>query len=211
LSKKKPKENSSKYSASFTAGGLLYDETIALLPLLNDNDLDLLDDQLGDNSVLQINSLSARKRVLFEIKKRYHLVGGDVFKSLNSANPTEQKIILLYICAKSYSIIFDFLIDVIIEKWLTRDLAISTAMVDQFLEKQSEKHPEIEEWTESTKYKISSVAVKMLKDSGLLINGQLTAVEASDEFWRQFVLYGDNWFLQTCLLNKKQREQVINV
>jgi len=211
LAKRKEAEKSSKYSASFTAGGLLYDETIALLPFLNENNYELLDDQLGDNSVLQINSLSARKRVLHEIKKRYRLVGSNVFDSLNSADQVEQKIILLYICAKSYSLVFDFLIDVVIEKWLSRDLEITTQMVRIFLEKQSEKHPEIEEWTELTMKKITGTVVKMIKDSGFIQNGKLTPIDASDEFWHQFVLYGDTWFLNTSLLNEKQREQVINV
>ena len=114
-------------------------------------------------------------------------------------------------CLKTYSILFDFLFDVVLEKWLSRDLEIDKSTVLNFLDKQSSFHPEIDEWTDSTIQKAASVMIKMMKEVGILKNGQLIPLEAPNNFWIKFVELGDPWFLQICLLNKERRDEVTNV
>ena len=196
------------YLISFTAGGLLYEETISLLPYLNDDRIELITEQVSNNSLLQTNSQAARQRILQEIRKRYHAVGGDNFTLFESFTQNERKIFLFFTCIKTYKIIFDFIFDVVVEKWLSRDIKIGTDDVFYFLDKKASTHPEINQWTPTTKQKVSTVMIRVLKEVGILRDAKIMALDASDAYWHNFVKIGEPWFLQACLLNKERRDQI---
>ena len=56
------------YLLSFTAGGLLLEETDSLSSYLNDENIDLIKNEIADNKFLKTNSESARKRIIHERK-----------------------------------------------------------------------------------------------------------------------------------------------
>ena len=198
------------YLISFTAGGLLFEEFISLYPYLNDETIDSITSEIKTNVLLQTNSQAARQRIIQEVKKRYHSVNKKAYSDFDAFNQNEQKIFLFYTCLKTYPIIFDFIFDIIIEKWLSRDIDIDKSTVLHFLDKQSSIHPEIEDWKKTTIHKVSSVIIRMMKEVGLLIKGELHPLDAGNAFWYKFVEYGDAWFLQACLLNKEKRSEIIN-
>tara|TARA_B100001971_G_C18263782_1_gene589657 strand:+ start:198 stop:827 length:630 start_codon:yes stop_codon:yes gene_type:complete len=198
------------YLISFTAGGLLLDETISLLPYLNDEKINTISEQIKTNTLLQTNSQAARQRIIQEVKKRYIAIGGDSFSFIKDISQNEQKIFLFYTCLKTYSILFDFLFDVVIDKWLSRDIDIDKSAVLYFLDKQSSSHPEIDDWTDTTIQKVSSVMIRMMNEVNLLKTGRLYPLEAPNVFWNYFVEKGDSWFLQACLLHKERRNQIIH-
>ena len=198
-----------KYSASVTGGALLYQETIALLPYLNSNSINDISDQVKNNTLLHTNSESARKRIISEIRKRYNSVNSNVFSKLAYSTIIEQKVLLYFVCLKSYPLLFDFAFDIIVKKWLSRELTISSSDVLRFLDHNSATHPEIEEWSTKTHKKISSVTIKILKDTGFIIDHKLTSINLSSSFWKFFHSIGETWFLKAALLNQEQREQII--
>jgi len=198
-----------KYSASITGGALLYQETIALLPYLNDKSIDNITDQASNNTLLKTNSESARKRIISEIRKRYNSVNSNVFTKLADSTIIEQKVLLYFVCLKAYPLLFDFAFDVAVKKWLSRELTISSVDVLRFLDHNSAAHPEIEEWSPKTHKKISSVAIKILKDTGFIKDNKLTSINLSISFWKFFHNIGETWFLKAALLNQEQREQII--
>ena len=111
---------------------------------------------------------------------------------------------------KTYKILFDFMLDVIIEKWLSMDLEVDINDVERFLDKKSNVQNDIEDWSSQTRRKIITVLVRMLNEVGMLENNTLVQIEAPDEFWRMFVANNDSWFLEAGLLSKEQREKIIN-
>jgi hypothetical protein len=200
----------SKYSASFTAGALLHAETIALLKYLNDDNISNITEQIKTNTLLKTNSESSRKRIIAEIIKRYYSVNNDVFQLCSKASIDEQKILLFYSCLKTYPLLFDFMFDIVIEKWLSLELIIKSSDMKRFLNKQSSQYPEIDAWSELTHNKISSVSIKILKDAGIYVDKKLTRVNLSPIFLKTFIAWGDPWFLQALLLNKEQRNEILN-
>ena len=63
-----------KYDANFTAGGLLFNEFITLEALLlSENFEEGVAIEEEQNNVIGIATNSARKRIISEIKRRYHL------------------------------------------------------------------------------------------------------------------------------------------
>ena len=200
----------SKYSASFTAGALLHAETIALLKYLNDDNISNITEQIKTNTLLKTNSESSRKRIIAEIIKRYYSVNNDVFQLCSKASIDEQKILLFYSCLKTYPLLFDFMFDIVIEKWLSLELIIKSSDMKRFLNKKSSQYPEIDAWSELTHNKISSVSIKILKDAGIYVDKKLTRVNLSPIFLKTFIAWGDPWFLQALLLNKEQRNEILN-
>ena len=145
----KEQNYSNPYLISFTAGGVLYDEFISLYPYLNDEKIDTIIEEIKENVLLKTNSQAARQRIIQEVRKRYNAVNKNTFSNFMELNQNEQKISLFYSCLKTYPIIFDFFFDIIIEKWLSRDIEIDKSSVLYFLDKQSSSHPEIDDWKET--------------------------------------------------------------
>jgi len=198
------------YLVSFTAGGLLHEETISLSPYYNDDKIESISEQIANNSLMKTNSQASRQRMIQEIKKRYLAVGEKFYGNFDQFTIVEQKLIIFYSCMKTYKILFDFMLDVIIEKWLSMDLEVDINDVERFLDKKSNVQNDIEDWSSQTRRKIITVLVRMLNEVGMLENNTLVQIEAPDEFWRMFVASNDSWFLEMGLLSKEQREKIIN-
>ena len=205
-----PKLKPNEYLVSFTAGGLLAEETRSVISYLNDEAILNLPTEIKHPQYLHTNAESARQRVVQELKKRYRATGQLVFDVFKDAGLPQQNILIFYTCMKTYQILFDFMFQTVLEKWLSRNLTLDKLDVQHFLDIQSASHPEIDEWAETTREKIETVMIRMLNEVGLLQGGQLQSVDAPDHFWRSFVDFGDPWFLQAMLLNKEQRDRIQN-
>lgn len=198
-----------KYTASFTAGSLLLDETTRILKYILNNELELKKDEIIKKNIIKINSESSRKRVLQEIRKRNEAVDKSVWGNFEKLSTREQKILLFYSTVKTYPILNDFMKDVIVNKWKSLKKDFSDREIEIFLNKKTAEHPEIEEWSETTRAKVIQVIQRILKEVGILKNNKLNSLESEDHFWKFFVKLGDPWFLEYALLNKEQRERII--
>ena len=203
-------QQSATYLVSFTAGGLLHEETISLSLYYKDDKIESISEQIVNNSLMKTNSQASRQRMIQEIKKRYLVVGEKFYGNIDQFTIVEQKLIIFYSCMKTYKILFDFMLDVIIEKWLSMDLEVDIDDVERFLDKKSNVQNDIEDWSPQTRRKVITVLIRMLNEAGMLENNKLVQIEAPDEFWRMFVANNDSWFLEAVLLSKEQRENIIN-
>lgn len=198
-----------KYTASFTAGSLLLDETTRVLKYILNDELELKKDEIIKKNIIKINSEAARKRVLQEIRIRNKSVDNSVWEKFEKASTSDKKILLFYATLKSYPVLIDFMKDVIVNKWRSLKKDFDEREVEVFLDKKSAEHPEIEEWSETTRAKVIQVIQRILKEVGILVNDKLNSLESSDHFWKFFVQLGDPWFLEFVLLNREQRERII--
>ena len=201
--------NTKKYSASFTAGSLLLEETSRIIDYIIDDTLEEKKKDIITNNAIKINSESARKRVLQEIRKRKKAVNPVVWERFAISNQSEQKILLFYVCLKTYTLIYDFQKEVVLENWKNMKRELAERDVELFLERKSYQHSEIDEWTDSPRDKIVQVVIRILKEAGILIDYKLLPLEAGNEFWNLFVELNDGWFLEFALLNKNQRDKVL--
>ena len=198
-----------KYTASFTAGSLLLDETTRVLKYILNDELESKKDEIIKKNIIKINSEYARKRVLQEIRLRNKVVDKGVWEKFENASVKEKKILLFYAAIKTYAILSDFVKDVIIDKWKSLKLDFDEREIEVFLDKKSSEHPEIENWSETTRAKVIQVIQRILKEAGILVNNKLKPLESADHFWKFFVQVGDSWFLDYALLNREQRERII--
>ena len=197
------------YTASFTSGALLFDEMERVVSFLASK---CADRQLIVNSseVLTINSAAAKVRQGRELLKRYDSVEPSFWEFYRTLTDKDsKKFAVYYACLRTYPMLMDFQLEVVLTKWRQMSTTLNKDDVFKFLKWASIKHPEIDEWKDSTLVKISRIAILMLKETGLLTNGILKPALLSDNFWIYFLEHGEGWFLEAMLLSKEQRQSLL--
>jgi hypothetical protein len=205
--------NNSLYSASFTAGSLLWREFVALLPLLvSPQSQSLLKEEIEKNNYLKINAESSRKRVIAEIQKRYIVVDSGLWDFFAGKCEREQKLLLFYVCLKTYKLLFDFHFHVTLTLWRSSNPVVDPFVYQMELNEIGGKDDFVYGWSDETKQKCISVYLKMIKDIDMLHPEtlQLNKIYAANGFFQYFVSICEPWFLDACFLSEADKNQIIN-
>lgn len=199
------------YSASYTAGGILYEEFEAILPIIENEDrAKLLANEIKQNHFLKINSESARKRVIAEINKRIRSIDAGFWKYYQSCAPDEKRLLLFYLCVKTYLLIRDFHFKVTFPAYWAYRYQVDMFAYKMYLDELGSKNETVNGWTESTRNKCISNYTKMLKDAGLLKNNSLQHPKIEYSFFCYFIKQNEHWALDIFLLNNQDKENIIN-
>lgn len=196
----------SPYSASITGGGFLFNETNALLPLLLDeNAASLIKDEVLNNQILHINSEKSRQRNVAEIKRRFEAVPRSFWYDYMSMDDANKRIALFFVLLKTYKILFDFHANVTMHRWrsATQDISID----DLFMEFNSisAKDEFVDSWSESTKKKVASGYLSILRHCNMLDeNDHLKSLRPTNVDF--YFGIGEPWFLDACLLEPYEIE-----
>ena len=83
-----------QYDSNITAGALLFNEFKALKHHLTTDFLTFLKSELVENSIIGIPTLSARKRIFPELKRRFHSVSLEFWEEFNGWNEYTQRLAL---------------------------------------------------------------------------------------------------------------------
>ncbi|MCD8401454.1 BrxA family protein, partial [Tenacibaculum finnmarkense] len=106
-----------KYDANFTAGGIFFNEFSNLKDCLLDEDFEqIVRNDIEENKILAIKMLSSSKRIVSEIIRRYKVMSPRFWGFFKDLNKSEQKLGLLYVCLKTYPIVFDLHFQVTVQK-----------------------------------------------------------------------------------------------
>ena len=174
-----------KFSLSFTAGGLLYNESIVVAEALlrNEHDWSVTLTEIEENNLLQSRTPSTAKRKLSEISQRLKCLSVDQVALLVDGTRSEQKLILWLACCLKYPLLAELARDVIRAKFLQLDYSIDAVDVATFIESQTLWHEELEELAPSTLTKLQIVMLRMLRESELVSDdGIISAPLVSDRF-----------------------------
>ena len=198
----------SKYSAAFTAGALLYSEINAVLSLLKqENFVLLLDQESKENILLRIKTEAARTRVVTELKRRVRVVDLSFWHFYEERQENEQKLALLFVILEAYPLAYDFHFEVVLKKWRSLDYNLERFDLQMRMDEIESQDEEVAQWTDSTKTKLLTNYLRMLREAGLLGRTRLRKPENIDSsFWEYFVAAGAPWFLEACFLSKTERE-----
>lgn len=198
----------SPYTAAITGGGFLFEETNLLLPLLqSDNRTALLKEETVNNRILHINSETSRKRNIVEIARRYDTMPVSFWEDYKEMAENDQKIALFFVILKTYKVCFDFQIRVTMRKW--NGIAKSLTHEDLMMEfsEIAAKDDFVNSWSENTMRKVASTYLSILRKVGMLDNNsELHSVEANNMDY--YIKIGEPWFLETCLLQPYQIDQI---
>ena len=201
-------KNNSPYTAAITGGGFLFEETNALLPLLQSPDrIALLKDEKVNNRLLMINAETSRYRAIVEIARRYDAMPTSFWNDYQNMSEGDQKIALFLVILKTYKICFDFHINVTMRKWNSISKSVVYDDIAMEFNELAAKDDFVDSWSEKTKRKVASAYLTVLRKVGLLDNeDNLHPLNASN--FDYYILHGEQWFLEACLLQPYQIENI---
>lgn len=201
-------KKNSPYTAAVTGGGFLFEETEMLLPLLqSENSENLLKDEILNNRLLHINSETSRKRNINEIVRRYKAMPESFWTDYQQMDQDDRVIALFFVILKTYKILFDFHVNVTIRRW--NSIAKSVSYEDLMIEfnEVSARDEFVDSWSDATKKKVASVYLTILRKIGMLtLDGSLQPISCRN--FSYYLIHTEPWFLEACLLQPYQIEQI---
>lgn len=202
------RRGNSPYSAAITGGGFLFEETDALLPLLKSPDREaLVKDELVNNRILHINAEKSRSKAILEIKRRFDVMPPAFWEDYQEMNEDDRRIALLFVILKTYKILFDFQINVAIKKWNSVSQTIDLQDLAMEMNEIAAKDEFVDSWSESTKSKVASAYLSMLRKCGMMNReGKLVQLKPGNADF--YIRIGELWFLEACFLAPYQIENI---
>ena len=178
------------------------------MPLLQSADREaLLKDERVNNRLLQINAESSRYNAIVEIARRYDAMPTNFWEDYKNMNEEDQQVALFFVILKTYKICFDFHINVTMRKWNSISKSLVFDDIEMEFNEVSARDEFVDSWSEKTKRKVASSYLTILRKVGILDNeDNLHPLSASN--FDYYILNGEQWFLEACLLQPYQIENI---
>lgn len=203
------KNSKVRYKTGFSSGALLFKDSDAIISNISDFDLFIKGEESIDLTIVPVNSETSKKRYAIEVEKRIKNLFTEIIDLYSISNESDKKLILFYAICKQYPLITDFMLEVVVNKYLNLDTDLTINDFQNFLYIKADNHPELEEITEYTKYKLSQVMLKMLKELGMLVNKKLQKIESNPQIIKSIVNNGDKWFMDVILLDNNEKREIL--
>lgn len=182
----------------------MFNEMKAILPLfLSDDAESLIKQEITENNLLLIKSETSRKRAVSEFRRRFNAVPRSFWEWFNTVSETTQMFAMFYVNLKTYRILFDFQINVVLSNWNGISQSVTYNDVLSELYQISASDEFVDSWSEETKNKVVSWFVTLLVKVGLLNKktSQLSSPLINEEEFAYFLKINEAWFLEACLLD----------
>ena len=196
-------KNNSPYTAAITGCSFLYFEFKRILPMLMSPDAALLlKEEIEKNDILQINSLSSRKRFIAEFKRRFASVPLHFWQAWQGWSEEGQRIGLFYAILKTYKLVFDFHFNVAIKQWNSVDHQLNKSDIMMEFNEIAAHDEFVDSWSDNTKDRCASAYLTILRQSGLLTEktNELQSVHPASSELEYYFRTGEEWFLDACFL-----------
>ena len=206
-----PLGKNSPYSASFTARALGYYEMESILPVLLDDSIqDKVKILSQDSTHLQLATLGSRKRVLAEMLVRFNAVDRSFWDRYIDLGEKEKRLALLFVVLKSYRLLFELQVNLVIPKYYSPDRVLSKNDVYAAISEVASRDEFVDSWSEDTRKRAASKYVTILRQAGLIDEStdELRETDVADDELYYYVKTGEIWFLQACLLPGYRVEQI---
>jgi hypothetical protein len=203
---------STLYDLGFTSGSLLFKEARVFVDAIEDDQGFM--DEIYDvkESVIPTNSEASRIRIARELRQRFRsFPSSDFLKLLREATDEDFKLILFYAVCRKYTLLADFMLELVRNKWLNLDYELDSRDFESYVYKKMDSHPELVELAKTTRDKLAQVALRMLNEVGILERGRLQKIDANTRILSKIVETGDLWFLDVLLLNDKEKNQLMDL
>lgn len=201
-------KNNSPYTAAITGGGFLFEETLALLPLLQADDSEkLLREEKVNNRLLHINSERSRSKAILEIKRRYESEKPAFWNDFKEMNSSDQTAALFYVILKTYKICFDFHVNITMRKWNSISKRVDKDDIMMELNEISAHDEFVDSWSDKTKGKLASAYLTILRKVRMLdADNRLQPLSCGN--YEYYLAKGEPWFLEACLLQPYEIDKI---
>ena len=195
------------YNMSFTAGAAMLNETHAVASALLDcnGDWDKTKEITFKENLMQKDKAASNARYFALMKQRLETLNQAELEMLvNSTVAVRRQLVLLAIC-KAHPFIYDFISENVRDCFYNQYEKVTHANFNEFYNEKKYEHPELEQVSEDTVYKMRQVTFRILEqteliediNSGILRRPYLSeAIERivvqDDPKWLAIYLYSDN-------------------
>jgi len=156
------------YSFSFTGAGLHLADLRRLACLAVEKGRDAIHDRQLSEEVIKKGNERTNRRELQEFRKRIEVLSDEQLSLQCEGDLFEQKQIALLGICKAYTYFKDFVVEVILEKYVVFDYELTEGDYFTFLNRKLEHHPELENFSSSTLGKVKTRVFHMLTETGVI-------------------------------------------
>ena len=147
-----------KFAFSFTGASALIAETIAIANEYKQlGNWDEVKKSTSDQNLLNKVKEATFTREFREIKKRINLLTDEQLDLLITGSPDEMKAMVFVSLLKTYSFLFDFMVEVIRNKYFLFDNLMMDSDYTRFFNTKALTHKELEELSAQTAKKVKQV------------------------------------------------------
>lgn len=204
--------NTTKYSFSFTGASALITETRTIAEAYyNLKDWKAVQTDLFENNHLNKIKQVTFKREFSEIRKRVSLLTPDQLQLMVQGSYEDTKSMILLSIVKAYPFVYDFIVEILLNKYLIFDRMLLEGDYKRFVDSKSFQHPELEKITEVTGKKVKQVVFKILEQVGLITtikNGILIKPSLSSRTV-QVILEDDPAYLAAFLCSNEEVKAIL--
>lgn len=201
----------SPYSASFTGAAMLFNEmNVAVQELLKDDSPETIKRLRTDPDLIQIKASRSRERVTAEFVRRFRAVPKSFWERYVTLTESEQRLALLYVILKTYRLLFEFQINLVLPKYNSPDRMLTKNDIQMSLSELATKDAFVDSWSDETRDRLSSQYLAILRQGGLIneTTKELQEPALPEEDFLYYIQIGEIWFLQACLLPGYKIEQL---
>ena len=123
-----------------------------------------------EENIMQKQSVSSRKRVFTEIKRRIETLSNEQLEYVNESSSSDIRNFIFLTILKTYRFIFEFMTEVISKKVLMFDYKILNSDYETFFESKRYAVEQLESITEATQYKLKQVLFRILEVAMIIDN-----------------------------------------
>ena len=195
------------YDMSFTAGAAMLNETHAVASALLDcdGDWDKTKDITFKENLMQKDRATSNARYFALMKQRLETLNNEELTMLVNDTVSVRRLLVLLAICKAHPFIYDFISEVVRERFYNQYERISHADFNEFYNENKYVHPELEKVTEQTVAKMRQVIFRILEqteiiedaESGILRRPYLSEnierlIVKDDPKWLAIYLYSNN-------------------
>ena len=177
---------SSRYRLSFTFGGLLVSETRSIaVEYVYSRDWNQVRSRVMEDNLLQKTRSSSSFRYFREIRDRLsqaypweiELIAGGTATHTPSGRTVEAvemdiPLIILAVVSRYYSLIGDFISEVLRTRIAEGLLTVDSSMFRSYLADLAPEHPELQKISTATRKKLTQVSLRVLKEAGIAVGSR---------------------------------------
>jgi len=154
-----------KYLFTYTTASLLVPETIEIIKKYQElKDWNKIRELVIEDNILQKNAISSRKRIFTELKRRIQSLTNQELSIITQLGDSQLKYLVFLSILKTYRFIYEFMVEVVLQKYLLFDYKILNSDYESFFESKQLNIEQLNQITDTTKYKLKQVLFRMLEE-----------------------------------------------
>jgi hypothetical protein len=189
-----------EYSANLTGASFLFFEFKQVIKLYQQglSEKEIREKVIKEN-LFQYKHTSSLKRSLPSLIRRANVLDETLRQMLLEGQLETGKVITLYAIMKTDRLFFEFMNEIIAEKFAENNYVLEKKDLNIFFTYKAEQNEKIAGWTDKTVKKLKQVYNKILFESGILRDkksGKLNKLLLDEDLKRHLIYLGDRVFVR---------------